>query len=407
MPAYLYVLDRESQHPAQNQDLRVPRAMKISTKITYALSLSSLLLFSACGGGGGSAPAAGIQHGTSTGTPLPGSTVGNWELSGIAVVKDTGVPHPMRAGMNLRIGKAGVEVLLDEYIGPGSMLPNVLNNFYGEYKITEVNDPVKGFELNLIFDFSDLLHAPLRSFYHTIYAKGTLVGDKMQVEYLLREFLLLNKVVQEVGRDELNLTFVKGKKVELTPGTWQVDKALVVVDTDPKSPFLFPAPIPDRVIVGDKLVVGTNEITSLFGGVVSKSGFAAAQPDFDLKFHDAVVGNAIAQGFLAIEGKIAGKYDNQGAVMEYNFFHTGNNLVGDIKGAWAADLGKSPTRFYQVYLTLTPGKPMPSSLAGGSDGTQLVDLASFAAPGDVFGLTDPQVLSDRAASYGADLSTRR
>ncbi len=104
-------------------------------RITSALFSSSVLLLAACSGGGGSTAAVGVQHGDSTGTPLAGSTVGNWELETVAVVEDTGVPHPMRVGMNLRLSKTGVEVLLDEYIGPGSILPKVLDGFYGKYEV--------------------------------------------------------------------------------------------------------------------------------------------------------------------------------------------------------------------------------------------------------------------------------
>lgn len=365
----------------------------------------SLLVLASCSGGGGTAPSAGIQHGDSTGTPLPGSTVGNWELETIVVVQDTGVPSPMRAGMNLRLSKTGVEVLLDEYIGPGSMLPDVMNQFYGEYLNSGINDPEKGFELTLTLDFSKLFHAKLRSFYHTIHAKGTLVGDKMQVEYLLREWLLINNVPTEVGRDELQLTFMKGAKVEMTPGTWEVDKVLVVADTDPKNPLLFPAPIPKRVQIGDKLIVGASEITSLFGGDVTQAGFATAQPDLMIDFHDAFVGNAVAQGFLAIEGKPTLQYDNQGAVVEFNFFHTGKTLVGDLKGAWAADLGKSPTHLYHVYLTLSPSKFVPFALEGKD--VDLLPAGGLGLSSDVFGIRDPEALQDRFASYGVVLPSSR
>jgi hypothetical protein len=365
----------------------------------------SLLVFASCSGGGGSPAAVGVQHGTSTGTPLPGSTVGNWELETIAVVQDTGVPSPMRAGMNLRLSKSGLEVLMDEYVGPGSMLPDVMNQFYGEYKITGVNDPEKGFEVTLTLDFSSLFHAKLRSFYHTIYAKGTLVGDEMQVEYLLREWLLINNVATEVGRDELNLTFKKGVKVEMTPGTWAVDNVMLVADTDPKNPLLFPAPIPKRVTIGDKLIVGATEITSLFGGLVTQTGFAGSQPDLLIDFHDSYVGNAVAQGFLAIEGKPGLQYNNQGAVVEFNFFHTGNTLVGDIKGAWAADLGKSPTHLYHVYLTLTKTKLVPSALEG--EDSDFAELGSLDQSSDVFGVRNPDALFARMASYGVDLPSSR
>jgi hypothetical protein len=376
------------------------------------LLAASFLPFAACSGGGADVPTpARVQHGDSTGTPLPGSTVGNWKLLSISVIQDTGAPHSMQTGMNLRVSKVGLEVLLDEYVGPGSMLPNLLENFYGgEYTVREFNDPERGFEISLTLDFSPFFGAKSGSFYNSIYAKGTLVGEALEVEYLFRQFLLLDTGVQEVGRDELSLSFGKGQPVKMAEGAWEVSKVLVLADTAPATPLLFPAPIPKRVAVGDKLVIGKAEVTSLFGGPVNKDEFNKVFPDFGLKFQDGFVGNAAAQGFMAIEGEPGLKYDNQGAVIEYNFFQTNGMLVGDLQGAWAADLGKGPTHLYHIYVELTQGVGMPQSLgspsSGGSSsgglylGSKLGSEADRVddLDADIFGVWDPDALRGLVAS---------
>ncbi|HHI79900.1 MAG TPA: hypothetical protein ENK02_07950, partial [Planctomycetes bacterium] len=100
------------------------RSITSRPKVFAALALS--LLFSAsCGGGGGGAGNQGpkpIKSPPSLKTPLPGQLVGNWTIDRIDVVKDTGLVHHFKPGMNLRFSGSDVEVLADQYIGPGSIL---------------------------------------------------------------------------------------------------------------------------------------------------------------------------------------------------------------------------------------------------------------------------------------------
>ena len=160
---------------------------------SIALLAVGTIQFIACGSSTGGESFQGAAPSSKT-APQPGSIVGNWVLESIQVLKDTGELHRLRAGMNLRISETAVEVLMEEYIGPGSILPTVMANFFGtELDLTQSQDNATGFDLQMILDFGPIFNMPKGSFLTQVTVAAKLVQDTLKVAFLQQEMLDLGK----------------------------------------------------------------------------------------------------------------------------------------------------------------------------------------------------------------------
>ncbi len=100
------------------------------TRLLSCLALSSVFSLAACGGGGGGTATSPKPDPVTASMrpPQPGSMIGNWEVSKVKVITDTGTAPKVYPGMNLRLSKDSVDVLFDEYLGSGSILGEVLTD---------------------------------------------------------------------------------------------------------------------------------------------------------------------------------------------------------------------------------------------------------------------------------------
>ncbi len=344
------------------------KLMRLKPGAFLALALPLLLTVSCGGGGGGTAPKPpAVKVPPSLKTPLPGQLVGNWEIDRIDVVKDTGIPHHFKPGMNLRFSGTDVEVLADQYIGPGSILKNYVEKVYKgflEKKQVVLKD---SFTFSMTIDYSPFFGY----FFQTrISASGKVLlldpktgRQELRVDFLKEDFLLDKS--KPAGIDQLVFVCKPGKNIPGMEGEWFIQKIKIVKDLGPS--YL------SKMDVTKPLVAGRTEVTSLFGTPWNVTEFRKVFPEMNLRQLLTVVGPGFCEGFIAFTQdtpklKLL-------ALGDFTFNHNGSALQGLFKMAWDIVDTASNSRVQDVdFLYLVLGrKPKPAGFRPSEFGEDLGD----------------------------------
>jgi hypothetical protein len=332
--------------------------MSTLSKLRFVPALA-LTVLAACGGGGGGGSTPGVQLPPSMLSPLPGQLTGNWVLNNINVVQGTGIGG-IRTGMNLRLSASSVEVFLGDYVGADSILPKLMKDWFGSELNLQQAVTGTSFTLSLRSDFGRVFNLDPLKWYTTVDVTGQLTGSNVVVTMTNNDYLPNNAApITNV----VELTFGPGQNVVPLSGNWQVSQVSQV------SSLAFPltqaqlAPLPNEVVAGDILRLGTTEIAEIFGIPFPEATLTTKFPELDVRNHYGFLGNGAAQGFVAWEGIAQTGFDGIVGVIDLNLFHTGDKLQGDLIVIGIKD--KSQTGLYHVYLELQPESgTAPAMVAG-------------------------------------------
>ncbi len=350
------------------------RSKQRNPKALLALALPLLFSVSCGGGGGGAAPKPPVVKAPpSLKTPLPGQLVGNWEVDRIDVVKDTGIPHHFKTGMNLRFSGKDVEVLADQYIGPGSILKNYVEKVYKGFLNKKQVVLKDSFTFSMTIDYSPFFGY----FFQTrISATGKVLlldpktgRQELRVDFLKEDYLL--DKTKPAGTDQLVFICKPGKDIPGLEGDWFIQDLKIIKDLGPS--YL------SKMDVTKPLVAGKTEVTSLFGTPWNVTEFRKVFPEMNLRQLLTVVGPGFCEGFIAFTQDTAKL--KLLALGDFTFNHNGKSLQGLFKMAWDIVDTATNTRVQDVdFLYLVLGrKPKPAgfrpSELGSNPNPLLSDLA--------------------------------
>ncbi|PIE21994.1 MAG: hypothetical protein CSA62_14710 [Planctomycetota bacterium] len=328
-------------------------------KTLHILSFASLALLpilASCGGGSGGGSAAASQISPSMKAPKPGQLVGNWTLSSIKPVEAIGVPANVRVGMNLRLSASEVEVFLDEYVGPGSILPKLMDEWYGGGLVISKGVTANGFKLSMRSDFGPAFGFQKNKWFTTIDATGTLGNNEVKVRMTREEWVPHPTTPSvdpiRIGRNVFDLTFVPGKEVLAPTGDWSISKVSMITQRAFPLSNAQLAPLPINLSVGAQLRLGKTEVAEVFGTPFPVAALTRAFPELNVRNHYGFIGNGVVEAFHSWEGRESTGFEGVVGVLDLNLFHTGHKLQGDL--IVIGILNKGDPGIYHVYLELGP-----------------------------------------------------
>jgi len=218
---------------------------------------------------------------------------------------------------------------------------------------------------------------PRRTLYTKVAARLELVGAKLIVRFRIDEFWPgPGGGAVALEWNDLIVTCDPGSPIPSLVGSWPVTKVMALADPDPTKDLPFPVPLIRRPQLGDAIVVGPEGQLTMFGTGFDPAGFREQFPTFDLLHHILFIDNGAIQGLVSGLGKSTLSF-----VVDFNFFHTGGLVQGDIRIAWPE------AGVYHAYIVADPHPPLAAGNGDGppppSDATRLMrypdDLEAAAA----------------------------
>jgi hypothetical protein len=245
--------------------------------------------------------------------------LGNWVVlaSSIQVISDPGVKHDLEDGDPFRIGHGGVEVLAGAYILPGGVLERLTTTVGGSYQLS-TQAQAASFTCKLVIDTS-AQGVPRGTDFLSIECDGEVVGSQLQInKYLLR----MVEDGREIDRDELRFVCQAGPAVpsDMT-GRWLITNVRVIEDTGPKH-FLS--------VNSVLLDVQGGVVASVLGLEFSRRAVLdALGGNFDILdlYSKAQFGRV--EGMLFLAGRAGTPAADAGALLTFDFIHTGTHLQGE------------------------------------------------------------------------------
>ncbi len=292
--------------------MHMPRSRILTSFAVGFVALFPVACSGSSGGGGGGEP-------VSLSAPTAGSVLGNWAVvaSSIQVISDPGVKHDLQDGNPFRIGHGGVEVLAGVYILPGGVLERLTKTVGGSYQLS-TQAQAASFTCKLVIDTS-AQGVPRGTDFLSIECDGKVVGSQLEItKYLLR----LVEDGREIDRDELRFVCQAGPAVpsDMT-GRWLITDIRVIEDTGPKH-FLG--------VNSVLLDVQGAVVASVLGLEFSARAILdALGGNFDILdlYSNARFGRV--EGMLLVRGRAGTSAADAGALLTFDFIHTGTHLRGE------------------------------------------------------------------------------
>ncbi len=244
---------------------------------------------------------------------------GNWIVDGsmIKVIQDTGAPHDVLDGDSIRIGSAGMEVLLNTYMQAGGAYDRFLKVLGGNYTVLKNILAAGKLDVSLLVDCSGAHSEPPGTLMLAIECTATLEGTQLKFSYLSKSIYK----EEERERDELEFICnpVAAATADMT-GTWETTGIKVFSDTGSAHPFKN----------GDQTIAAQEKITKLLGIDFTASGILGASPtNYDISGNYTFAGQGRAEAMFVAIGKKGTAADGFRQLLVFDAIRSGNAVIGD------------------------------------------------------------------------------